>query len=67
MINDWNDLNVGDELIYHIDEFDGSYTGKAIVTEKYPDHLIVVCDDMRLWLDDDVRDMFYLKTIGVLK
>ena len=68
MINDWKSLKVGDEVIFHSVEFDGSFTERATVKEVHQDHLILECDDYNLWLDDGTQDLFYnLQSIGIIK
>lgn len=54
----WRTWNIGDRVLYHFCDFDGSGAFIGIVAEKHKDHLIIRVDDMNLWLDDDTVDMF---------
>ena len=58
MLREWRQCNIGDKLIYHWNDFDGSGSLAGIVTEKQPDHCIVTVGGMHLWLDDRTLDMF---------
>lgn len=54
----WRDLKLGDKVIYHFEEFDGSYKAEGVVIEVYKDHAIVSIPDITVWYDDDSEDMF---------
>ena len=56
----WREYEVGQEVAYFFNEFDGSGVYKGIITEKHDDHRIVHVNDseMNLWLDDNNADMF---------
>ena len=51
-------LRQGMPLIYSWNDFDGSGSFPAIVTEIYPDHAIAESDHMTLWIDVDNAELF---------
>ena len=56
--HNWREWQIGDVIKFSWNEFDGcgSCIGKVITKE--PDHLIVLSDDVHLWVDDDFKEMF---------
>jgi hypothetical protein len=50
--------HIGQKLIWHYEEFDGSGDVPCIVTEVHDDHAIAESDGMHLWIDDDMEYMF---------
>lgn len=63
-MKDWRMLSVGDKMLYHWNEFDGSgeFVGTVIAINK--DHAIVEAIGMKLWLDDESQHMFQKLTIN---
>ena len=58
----WKKLNIGDPVIYSWNDFDGSGSIPAIITEKTDDHAIATADGMHLWIDQDTQKMFKKST-----
>lgn len=54
----WRTWELGDEVSYYWDDFDGEGSVVGKVTEKRNDYLIVEADGMRLRCDDYTSDMF---------
>ena len=53
----FNDIQVGDVVIYNVDEFDGHVSQECIVLEVDTDHIIIYPKedpDLKYWIDSDV-------------
>lgn len=51
----WRELNIGEHILYRVDDFDGCAIYECEVKEVYKDHVIVGCPEVSesIWLDDD--------------
>lgn len=57
-MTNWNEWNIGDNVKWETNEFDGRTKTIAEITEKHDDHLIAEADGMKLWIDDDTAYQF---------
>lgn len=62
-VDNWSKLQVGDKLVWMIDDFDGSSETHCTVTEVHDDHAIAYednsSDSMSLWIDEYTQEDFY--------
>jgi hypothetical protein len=49
---------IGQKLIWVVDEFDGSFQREAVLVKVEEDHAIAECDGMSLWIDEDTEEQF---------
>ena len=57
-MSNWRNWSVGDKIRWSWNEFDGKGSVTGVLTQKEQDHAIVEADGMRLWVDDDMQEMF---------
>ena len=49
------------KVIWCVEDFDGTTTESAFITEVYPDHCIATTEDgMNLWIDEDTDEEFII-------
>lgn len=59
MLKNWRNKKPGDKILWTWNDFDGSGSMEAIITECFDDHLIAENGDIHLWVDDDTANCYY--------
>ena len=58
MLRNWRTLKVGDKVHYYGKDFDGEWDYICEIVKVDKDFVIVEWDEIRLYLDDETKDLF---------
>lgn len=57
-MKEWRNLELGETVTWHWNDFDGKGSVTGTITEVEKDHAILRADGMNLWIDDDTKENF---------